>query len=433
MDPDTGAAGYLISGGTAGGKTSLLQLIGQKLKDTTLSAVVFLVEARCRLYVPGQDDIYYEAVSEGFVRGYIGGFAGAVKAEWNNIKDLPKMVKAALKFAGDYITKDEFRDKVKDDLENLVKMLPEVWSKIDEITQSIYEYYLNEVEDVAYGALGLARADRYFQEFAICYSGGKIAGFITVTVAGAIIGAKVVAIIKDFIMASKLGVIFKILQVAKGSAIKYVVDVFNKASSSVKSVFFNVLDKIKAEINDASLLRLVPKYFSEGMDEIEDTIRRYGDEAAEKIAESIIYIKQLIGNLNIKNAIEKSADDANDWWRIMQGYDKPPYKPGTRVIEFELENNHTFVRVYDDINSSMKGQWIMKEEDILGLSPAQIRQKFALPAEPKYIVDVELDAGTNLRCGIANGVEDWGVQGGGVQFDLMGQFVNGFKNPRPLN
>lgn len=112
---------------------------------------------------------------------------------------------------------------------------------------------------------------------------------------------------------------------------------------------------------------------------------------------------------------------------------KPPYKPGTLVKELELTQTTTFVRVYDKSpnGSGMYGSWVMRAEDIQGLTPLEIRDKFALPNVPKYICDVELGAGTRIRVGEVNPIDDWG-SGGGIQYDLIGQRIGEFKNERLL-
>ncbi|MDD3205239.1 MAG: hypothetical protein PHS74_05830 [Lachnospiraceae bacterium] len=89
-----------------------------------------------------------------------------------------------------------------------------------------------------------------------------------------------------------------------------------------------------------------------------------------------------------------------------------------------------FVRVYDNVNSGQAGSWIMKGEDIAGLTPQQIQNKFALPTTPTHVTDVTLEAGTQLRIGTANGL--FGYEGGGTQFDMMGQRVGEFTNGRLL-
>lgn len=129
-----------------------------------------------------------------------------------------------------------------------------------------------------------------------------------------------------------------------------------------------------------------------------------------------------------------TAEETNQWFvnNVKSNY-KPPYKPGTIVREIELTDNTTFVRVYDKEpnGSGMYGSWVMKAKDIEGLTPEQIRDKFALPSTPKYVCDVEISAGTHMRVGEVNPVEGWG-NGGGTQYDLIGQRVGEFKNERSL-
>ncbi len=143
------------------------------------------------------------------------------------------------------------------------------------------------------------------------------------------------------------------------------------------------------------------------------------------------------------NSNEESSNEKN--WKVVdtesaEGANKsmgekysPPYKPGTQTQIIELNQDTKageFVRVYDGINSGQAGGWIMKGEDIRGLTPEQIQNKFALPSVPTHVTDVVLKSGTQLRTGVAN--ELFGFEGGGIQFDLMGQRVGEFVNGRPL-
>ncbi|MER2079701.1 MAG: hypothetical protein ABS922_17585, partial [Psychrobacillus psychrotolerans] len=125
------------------------------------------------------------------------------------------------------------------------------------------------------------------------------------------------------------------------------------------------------------------------------------------------------------------SDKANTWWKDNMGYENSPYKPSTVVSEVKLAKETKFVRVYDGDISGQFGGWLMKAEDVAGQTPKQIRDKFALPAVPKYITDVNVPADTVLRKGIVNPLDGWG-SGGGVQFDLMGQRIGEFTNPRLL-
>ena len=72
--------------------------------------------------------------------------------------------------------------------------------------------------------------------------------------------------------------------------------------------------------------------------------------------------------------------------------------------------------------------YFMDADDISGLTPLEIQDKYALPFTPKYICDVDIDAGTVLRTGEANPL--FGYKGGGTQFDLMGQYIGKFSNER---
>ena len=118
-----------------------------------------------------------------------------------------------------------------------------------------------------------------------------------------------------------------------------------------------------------------------------------------------------------------TAEEINDWWNE-KGYNNPPYKPGTTVHDVVLNKDVSFVRVYDNEFSSLKGGWIMRPEDIKGLSPAQIQEKFALPTTPRYIGEVKLKAGDVIRVGEVN--RNYGFNGGGMQFDLKGQYIGEF-------
>jgi hypothetical protein len=149
------------------------------------------------------------------------------------------------------------------------------------------------------------------------------------------------------------------------------------------------------------------------------------------VLKQINLVGSLINRLNVKNLVSKPASEVNRWWKDVMGYENPPYLPGSSVVEFELVEDTNFVRVYDGVESGKYGGWLMKAEDIKGLSAEEIRDKFALPAIPKYIVDVKIKAGTKIRSGITNEVDGWGA-GGGIQYDLMGQRVGEFYNERVL-
>ena len=62
----------------------------------------------------------------------------------------------------------------------------------------------------------------------------------------------------------------------------------------------------------------------------------------------------------------------------------------------------------------------MREEDITGLSLAEIKDRFAIRDELKKIVRVELPLGKRLRMSAANSHPEWGC-GNGIQFQILGK------------
>lgn len=155
-----------------------------------------------------------------------------------------------------------------------------------------------------------------------------------------------------------------------------------------------------------------------------------------KLADGGVSVGGKSGKTTIKFEEVKTftAEETNQWFidNVKPDY-KPPYKPGTLVKEIELIENTTFVRVYDNMpdGSGMYGSWVMRAYDIEGLTPLEIQNKFALPNTPKYVCDVELEAGTHIRVGEVNSLDGWG-NGGGTQYDLIGQRIGNFKNERLL-
>ena len=136
------------------------------------------------------------------------------------------------------------------------------------------------------------------------------------------------------------------------------------------------------------------------------------------------YLDDQLGNLKDKVKINQyqSAESVNAWWEA-RGY-KSPYKEKTVVQDIILTEDTKFVRVYDGVNSNLEGGWVMRAEDIKGLTPKEIQAKFALEYEPKFIGEVELKAGDTVRLGEVG--PNFGFDGGGIQIDLQQQWIGDF-------
>ncbi len=127
------------------------------------------------------------------------------------------------------------------------------------------------------------------------------------------------------------------------------------------------------------------------------------------------YTSQIESRLgsNISNRTTTTAEIRNS----TLGLSKEPYKPGTPVVGFKPTQTTQYVRVYTEGVTNPAGKWIMKYSDIQGLTPAQIKSKFALPDLPTHYCYVNVPSTTQMYSGIANEVSGWGA-GGGVQFEL---------------
>ncbi|MBC1921989.1 pre-toxin TG domain-containing protein [Listeria grayi] len=146
----------------------------------------------------------------------------------------------------------------------------------------------------------------------------------------------------------------------------------------------------------------------------------------EKKVSGFDYLDDQLGSIknNVKVNKYESAESVNDWWK-KQGYNQPPYTPKTVAQEVTLLEDTKFVRVYDGVESGLYGGWVMRAEDVKGLTPLQIQEKFALPQLPDFIGEVTLPKGSTIRAGEVNPL--FGNKGGGFQFDMMQQRIGEFK------
>ena len=98
--------------------------------------------------------------------------------------------------------------------------------------------------------------------------------------------------------------------------------------------------------------------------------------------------------------------------------------------EFVAGREMRFVRVHGEGNKARS--WMMRADEVEGLSAAQIRNKFALPDVPTHISDVHVPAGTKIRAGKVAPQEGWGI-GGAYQYELLQRLrESAFRNTRPL-
>lgn len=103
----------------------------------------------------------------------------------------------------------------------------------------------------------------------------------------------------------------------------------------------------------------------------------------------------------------------------------PLFPPGTRVTEFTTTVDDVYVRVHGETNKARS--WMMKREGVDGLTPQQIKSKYALPEIPTYVSEVHVPSGTRVRTGKVNPVFD--ENGNATQYELLQRLPESvFKN-----
>ena len=142
----------------------------------------------------------------------------------------------------------------------------------------------------------------------------------------------------------------------------------------------------------------------------------------EKGSKAIDYVKlsNELGN-KIKNDGYKIIDiedaaTANADWADM-GYDLPPVATGTKVYNVEA-GNYKYARVFKKGVNKPKSPFILRADDIKGLSAMEIAEKYALPQIPDKIVYPQIPSNTPLEVSIAGPQKVWGTLGGDAQYAI---------------
>ena len=130
----------------------------------------------------------------------------------------------------------------------------------------------------------------------------------------------------------------------------------------------------------------------------------------------------------------KTAEETNIGF-ITKGWERP-YQDGSHVVEFVTLRDSNWVRVHGEANQARS--WVIRESAIRGLTPQQIRAKFALPDLPSHISNVRVPAGTPMARGNVQ-YHQWVSEmpahapSGAVQYNLGHQIdPSNFTNMRRL-
>ncbi len=95
----------------------------------------------------------------------------------------------------------------------------------------------------------------------------------------------------------------------------------------------------------------------------------------------------------------------------------PPYKPNITLGELKLVKDVKVVRLSGPNN--VEGSWFTTMEEIKGLTPSQLKEKFALKYEPTQVTEATIKASSEVRVGEVAGVKVFNADGGGFQIELL--------------
>ena len=112
----------------------------------------------------------------------------------------------------------------------------------------------------------------------------------------------------------------------------------------------------------------------------------------------------------------KDAAIANAEWADM-GYDLPPVAAGTKVYNVAA-GNFQYARVFKEGVNKPKSPFILRADDIQGLSAIEIAEKYALPQTPDKIVYPKIPSDVPLEISIVGPQKTWGTLGGDAQYAI---------------
>ena len=129
---------------------------------------------------------------------------------------------------------------------------------------------------------------------------------------------------------------------------------------------------------------------------------------------------------------KKSAKEVNATY-IAAGKNKP-YKDGTTVLEGVTAEEHRYVRVSKEGVSNPEGDWLVREEDIAGLTNEKIADVLGLTYIPDKLSLAKIPTGVRIRTGAVAPIKDKVTgkiirNGGARQFQLLDDFKKEWFTP----
>ncbi|MBV09288.1 MAG: hypothetical protein CMN21_08735, partial [Rubinisphaera sp.] len=95
-----------------------------------------------------------------------------------------------------------------------------------------------------------------------------------------------------------------------------------------------------------------------------------------------------------KSVVTKTAEEINS---LHPPHYHAPYKPGTKVLEFETGREEIFLRFHGEDNQVSR--WVCKFNAVKGLTADEIWAKYQIPDEVTHMSIVKVPEGTKMRSG----------------------------------
>ncbi|WNZ86719.1 hemagglutinin repeat-containing protein [Pseudomonas sp. P108] len=186
----------------------------------------------------------------------------------------------------------------------------------------------------------------------------------------------------------------------------------------------STLGKVGVEITSKALGQFAGKDAAK----VSETIAKLEVSSADNIAD-VITTKNL-PNKSIENVRAISANEANAPF-VERGW-SPPYDTGSQVRTFTTATEIKFARVSTVDNP--QGAFLVRADEIAGMTPEQIQQHLALPKVPTQVAEVSVPPGTNMQVGRVAAQPQFGASSkGGVQYQLLSKIPDeSFGFPRSL-
>jgi hypothetical protein len=107
----------------------------------------------------------------------------------------------------------------------------------------------------------------------------------------------------------------------------------------------------------------------------------------------------------VANLRRLDVDDVNAEFTSRGQYS--PYDQRVDVREFDAASDLNFVRVHNANNP--RGAWMVRADEIAGMTPTQIQRHLALPEMPTHVQSITVPAGHTLRAGRVGPQPQWGA------------------------